>query len=157
MNPVNSAHFAAAAALLLGLCAPAAAQQADVPYWASLTANKVNMRVGPARDYRIAWIYRRDELPIKVVRLHEGWRLVEDPDGERGWILSRFLSRRRTAVVRERVAEMREGPGSGRLMWRLEPGVIGRLGDCADEWCRIEVRGRSGYVPADQLWGDGPP
>jgi SH3-like domain-containing protein len=160
MGRVDIVNFAlrfAAAGLLLGFAAPAAAQDREVPYWVSLTADKVNMRVGPARDYRIAWVYRRDKLPLKVVRLHEGWRLVEDPDGARGWVLSRFLSRRRTAIVAGGVAELREGAGSGAVMWRLEPGVIGELGDCAQGWCRLEINGRFGYVRADRLWGDGAP
>ena len=156
MNRVNCVNFAAAT-VLLALPAPAAAQNREVPYWASLTADKVNMRVGPARDYRIAWVYRRDKLPLKVVRVHEGWRLVEDPDGARGWVLSRFLSRRRTAVVTGAVAELRDQAGAGQLLWRLEPGVIGELGDCADGWCRLGIRGRFGYVRADRLWGDGEP
>jgi len=154
MNRVNLVNFAVA--LVLGaLAAPAAAQNREVPYWASLTADKVNMRVGPARDYRIAWVYRREQLPLKVVRVHEGWRLVVDPDGARGWVLSRFLSRRRTAMVVGAVAELRERPGSGPVLWRLEPGVIGELGDCGDGWCRLGIRGRYGYVRADLLWGGG--
>src|ERR1043166_849615 len=135
MNRVNLVNFAVA--LVLGaLAAPAAAQNREVPYWASLTADKVNLRVGPARDYKISWLYVRKGLPVKVVRLHEGWRLVEDPEGTQGWVLSRFLSRKRGALVKGGIAEMRErAGGGGRLLWRLEPGVVGKLGDCAGGWC----------------------
>ena len=62
----------------------ASAQGRDVPYWTSLQADEVNMRVGPAESYRIEWVYKRIGLPLKVVRRQEGWRLVEDPDGARG-------------------------------------------------------------------------
>ena len=84
---------------LLAVSFAPTAQAADdeLPYWVTLTADKVNMRVGPAPDYAIRWVYVRDGLPLKVVRLHEGWRLVEDPDGARGWMLARFLSRSRGA------------------------------------------------------------
>jgi SH3-like domain-containing protein len=79
---------------LLAVAAPArAADNEDVPYWASLRANEVNLRVGPAETYRIAWVYRREGLPMKVLRRMDGWRLVEDPDGARGWMLARFLTR----------------------------------------------------------------
>jgi SH3-like domain-containing protein len=144
------------AALLL---APqtARAEEGEVPYWVTLTADKVNMRVGPARDYRIAWHYRRDGLPLKVVRLHEGWRLVEDPDGARGWILSRFLSRARGALVRGTVAEIRDKPSGGRLLWRAEPGVVGRLGDCEAGWCKFDAGGRKGWIAASAIWGEGEP
>jgi len=145
------------AVVMLAFPATAAAQD-ELPYWATLTADKVNMRVGPARDYAIRWVYRRDGLPLKVVRLHEGWRLVEDPDGARGWILARFLSRARGAVVVANDAKMREKPGGGgKLMWRVEPGVVGRLGDCRDGWCKLDVTGHKGWISRQAIWGDGEP
>jgi SH3-like domain-containing protein len=134
-----------------------AADEDDLPYWASLTADVVNMRVGPARDYKIAWVYQRKLLPLKVVRRHEGWRLVEDPDGAEGWVLARFLSRKQTAIVQGATAEMRERPGGGRLMWRVEPGVVGRVGGCEAGWCRFDVAGRAGWIAADAIWGEGKP
>ncbi|MBU1756201.1 MAG: hypothetical protein KJ703_04305, partial [Alphaproteobacteria bacterium] len=68
------------AALAL-FAAPAQAQERDVPYWASIRASELNMRVGPSRDYKVSWVYRRPGLPVKVVRVMEGWRLIQDPDG----------------------------------------------------------------------------
>jgi SH3-like domain-containing protein len=37
------------------------------------------MRVGPSEAYPIEWVYRRQGLPVKVVRVMQGWRLVEGP------------------------------------------------------------------------------
>lgn len=147
------------AVLAAVLCAPASAQDADVPYWASIRASEVNMRVGPAESYRIDWVYKRAGLPMKVVRKQEGWRLVEDPEGARGWILSRFLSRDRTAIVTGKgEAEMRaEGREGAALRWRLEPGVTGALGACDAGWCKLDVGGHKGYVREDRLWGVGDP
>jgi SH3-like domain-containing protein len=149
-----------AALTLLAAAAPAlAADEEEVPYWASLRADRVNLRVGPAATYRILWVYRRAGLPMKVLRRMEGWRLVQDPDGARGWMLARFLKRDRGAIVKGRgPAEMRErGDATARLLWRVEPGVSGKLGDCDAGWCRFEVSGRAGYVAQDRLWGTGQP
>jgi SH3-like domain-containing protein len=139
--------------------APAAAQDAKVPYWASIRASEVNMRVGPAEEYKIAWVYRRQQLPLKVLRVKEGWRLVEDPDGAKGWMNQRFLTRQRTAyVVGPGSAEMRQsGDAGARLLWRLAPGNVGLLGDCQAGWCRFEMGERKGFVPQRQLWGAGEP
>jgi SH3-like domain-containing protein len=148
------------AVLALFTAVPAlAADDDEVPYWASLRADAVNLRVGPAETYRIAWVYHRAGLPMKVLRRMEGWRLVQDPDGARGWMLARFLKRDRSAIVKgEGLADMREkGESGARLLWRLEPGVSGRLGDCDDGWCRFEVGTRAGYVPEERLWGVGNP
>jgi SH3-like domain-containing protein len=96
---------------------------------------------------------------VKVVRLMQGWRLVEDPDGARGWILRRLLNPARGALVTgEGLAEMRSEPGGeGALLWRVEPGVVGNLGECQDAWCELTVGTRKGWIKAERLWGDGDP
>lgn len=151
------------AALLLAAVPPAAqeaaAQEAKVPYWASIRVEEVNMRVGPGESYRILWVYKRQNLPLKVLRLKEGWRLVRDPDGAEGWMLAQFLSRERGAIVSGKgLAEMREsGSDSARLRWRLEPGVTGKLGECAEGWCEFDAAGHKGWVRQERLWGSGEP
>src|SRR6187401_2910337 len=85
--------------LLLLLAAPAAAQNREVPFWASLRASEAFMRVGPSEDFPIDWVYRRQGLPVKVLRINQGWRLVEDPDGTQGWIVARLLTPERGAIV----------------------------------------------------------
>ena len=143
------------------LLAPAvrAADAESVPSWAALRNSQTNMRVGPGRDYRINWIYVRAGLPLKVWREMEGWVLVEDPDGARGWMLTQFVARKaHTAMVRGEIAEIRENrDGSGKLLWRAQPGVIARLGECGAGWCKVDIDGRQGYVAQTALWGAGQP
>ena len=145
--------------LCLPLAGPAAGQDREVPYWATLRATEVNMRVGPSEAYPIAWVYRRQGLPVKVLRVREGWRLVQDPGGERGWIVARLLDPERGAIViGNGLAAMREEPdGGSRVLWRAEPGVVGALGNCEDGWCEFDVGGREGWVRAERLWGAGEP
>lgn len=144
------------------LAAPAHAEDDGVPYWASLRGRDVNMRVGPGEDYRINYRYHREDLPMKVLRVMDGWRLVQDPSGARGWMLARFLKRERGAIVKgERggpSVDMREKPeADARLLWKLEPDVTGKLKDCGDGWCKLDVAGHVGYVREDALWGTGNP
>lgn len=130
-----------------------------MPYWASIKTEKLRMRAGPGQDFPIRWIYKRHGLPLKVVRVHEGWRLVRDPDGAEGWVSQNLLSKARGAiVVGEGLAEIRSGPSDGAsIRWRAEPGVVGQLGDCDAGWCEFNAGGRSGHVRADRLWGAGKP
>jgi SH3-like domain-containing protein len=145
--------------ILAAVATPAAAQDREVPYWATLRAEEVNMRVGPTEAYPIAWVYRRQGLPVKVLRVMQGWRLVEDPDGERGWIVARLLDPDRGAIVAgEGLAEMRVAPqASAKVLWRAEPGVVGALGNCEAGWCELDVAGREGWIRAERLWGAGEP
>jgi SH3-like domain-containing protein len=147
-------------ALLLSLAGAASAQQnREVPYWASLRAGEVNMRVGPSSDFPISWVYKRAGLPVKVIRVNQGWRLIEDPDGARGWVVARLLTPERAAlVVGKGMAELRaEGSSEGKVLWQAEPGVVGALGDCKTGWCKLSVGDRKGWVRSTRLWGPGEP
>lgn len=145
--------------VMLGISTPVDAQQREVPYWATIKPDELNMRVGPSTEYKIDWVYRRAGLPIKVIRVAEGWRLIQDVDGAQGWVLSSFLSPRRSAlVVGNGLAAIRDKPdASSKLKWNAEAGVVGYLGDCADGWCEFDVEGRAGWVQQDRLWGAGEP
>lgn len=145
---------------LLGLAAalfaaPAYAQEREVPYWASLRYDEVRMRVGPSEEYPIEWVYKRKGLPVKVVRVREGWRYVEDPEGDRGWIARSQLDPERGALVTGKgLADLRAGPSaSAALRWRAEPGVVAKLGTCREGWCEVEIAGRKGWIQQSRLWG----
>jgi SH3-like domain-containing protein len=74
-------------------------------------------------------------------------------------MLARFLSRDRSAYIHgKELADMRESGAAGaRLLWRLEPGNVGLLGNCKSGWCRLDVGGHVGFVRQDRLWGAGEP
>lgn len=145
----------------LGLAAvagPGATADTDVPYWASIRAGEAKMRAGPGRRYPSTWIYRRADLPVKVVQRHDDWRRVQDPDGASGWILRTLLSDRRTAMVRTPTTIHSDPSGTSHVNWRVEPGVVGRLGDCEAGWCQIDLaQGRVGFLREASVWGAGEP
>lgn len=150
----------AASLALMFAAIPAMAQDAEdgVPYWVSTAKDTANMRVGPGREYRINWTYVRKGVPLKVLRVMGSWRLVEDPEGARGWILSQFLTRARAGIVKGGITGLRENKdGSGRVLWRVAPGVIGKVGDCDAGWCVFDVDGRKGFAKSSSVWGAGKP
>jgi len=141
-------------ALLIASAGSAAPNVKPVPYWASLAKGEARMRVGPSQDYPASWIYRRRDLPVKVVEVYANWRKVEDPDGTQGWLHVRLLKDEATAIVKGEIAAMRDGPSAdARVLYRLEPGVVGRLSGCANGWCAVDVNGARGYVATNDLWG----
>ncbi|MDT8280225.1 MAG: SH3 domain-containing protein [Erythrobacter sp.] len=134
---------------------PLRAQERALPYWASLRYDEVRMRVGPSGEYPVDWIYKRKGLPVKVVRVREGWRLVEDPDGARGWIARSQLDPARGAmVVGTGLADVRAEPSSASaLNWRAQPGVVASLLRCRESWCEVDIAGRKGWTLRERLWG----
>jgi SH3-like domain-containing protein len=147
--------FTLALAALVGLLAPLKAQDRVLPYWAALRYETVNMRVGPSEEYPIAWVYNRKGLPVKVIRIREGWRLVEDHEGAQGWISASQLDLVRAGlVVGTGLAEVRAQPNAtAPVKWRAEPGVVAAMKKCKAGWCEVDIAGRKGFVAADRLWG----
>jgi SH3-like domain-containing protein len=144
------------AALLLGLAgASASAQDRPVPYWASIQSGEAMMRTGPARSYPGIWLYKRRDLPVRVLKRHENWRLIEDSEGTRGWMLRTMLTERRTALVKgsaPRPVHARPEESS-RVRYLAEPGAVGRLEECDDGWCQISFGQREGHMKVADLWG----
>ena len=146
------------AVLALAMAVPLGAQAQDsrpTPYWASISAGEAMMRTGPGRNYPATWLYRRADLPIKVVEIYPNWRKVEDPGGTTGWMLVNLLSDTRTAIVTGDAPQPlhEKADEASHVRYLAAPGVVGRLSKCGAGWCRFEVRGRGGYVRTDHLWG----
>ena len=144
--------------LVLGLlCAavPAAALDKVPPYWASIASGEAMIRTGPGRNYPGTWLYKRRDLPVRVVKIYSSWRLIEDPEGTRGWMLVTLLSDRRTALVKPGVprAIYEKRDRASRVAYLAEPGVVGRIEDCDGDWCKFSVGKRAGWVAQGDVYG----
>ena len=142
---------------LLLITAPAVAQDKTPPYWASIASGEAMVRTGPGRNYPGTWLYKRRDLPVRVIKIYSSWRLIEDPDGTRGWMLVTLLSDRRTALVKpgqpRAIHEKRDR--ASRVAYLAEPSVVGRIEDCDGRWCRFAVGKRAGWIAQDEIYGVG--
>jgi SH3-like domain-containing protein len=128
-----------------------------VPRFVSLATDRVNVRFGPGKQYPINWVFARKDLPVEIIAEFDTWRKIRDADGDEGWIHASLLSSRRTIMVTGKVRDLRRTPSpNSRVVLRAEPGVIGRLFDCEENWCRIEIEGRRGWLQRDEFWGTQP-
>ena len=157
---MRKALAVAALSVIALLAAPGAVAQdkRETPYWASISAGKALMRTGPGKNYPAIWLYQRADLPVKVLEVYPSWRKVQDPDGTTGWMLVNLLSDTRTGIVRgAEPRPLRDAPQPGsRVLYRAEPGVVGRLSECARNWCRFDVAGRRGFIQTEHIWGTNP-
>jgi SH3-like domain-containing protein len=136
--------------------APAFAQKKEA-YWASIGPDEARMRTGPGRQFPASWVYRRAGLPVKVIETYPNWRKIEDPSGTQGWMQANLISETRTAIVTSEIRPLRDRPDAeARIILRAEPGVVGRISECAKGWCKFDVRGRMGFMEAQHIWGADP-
>jgi SH3-like domain-containing protein len=137
-----------------------------VPRYVSLKTDRVNLREGPSKDHRTAWVFQRAGLPVEIVAEYETWRRIRDSEGTEGWVLHSLLSGRRTALVMPWDRDEGAPPVSlldrpddkGGTVAQLQPGVITSVRDCNGTWCRVLVvmegaRDLEGYMRQEKLWG----
>lgn len=132
-----------------------------LPRFVSIKSERVNMRIGPGRDYKVAWMFVQSGLPIEIIQEFDNWRKVRDWEGEEGWILQSLLSGKRTAIA----APWREGEADGfvklharadeaaAISARLEPNVVVDIEKCDGQWCEVTASGRKGHLRQTELWG----
>jgi len=142
--------------ILACVASPLAASERAVPYWASITAGDALMRTGPGRNYPATWRYRRADLPVLVLQVHDNWRKIRDFEGAEGWMASVLLSAERTALVVGEIHPLHGAPSTAsRVIWRVSPGVVGKIRHCSDGWCEFRIAGKAGYIETSALWGVG--
>jgi SH3-like domain-containing protein len=125
-----------------------------VPRFVSLGADQVNLRYGPGREYPVSWVLTRKGLPVEIIAEFDAWRKVRLHDNDEGWIHSSLLSSRRTIVIKDEIAELRRTPANdARIVLRAEPGVVGELLECEEDWCRVDIQGRRGWLRSAAFWG----
>ena len=137
-----------------------------LPRFVSLKAERVNMRVGPGKEYAVAWRFMKSGLPLEVIQEYDNWRRVRDADGDTGWIHGSLLSGKRTAIATPWrnasdeggvITVYRDSRAGADVVARLQPGVVGEIEGCDGAWCEIEVRHQdrtlSGFVAQVDLWG----
>ena len=144
------------AAFVFLAAGPALAQEKQPPYWASIASGQAMTRTGPGKNYPGVWLYQRRDLPVRVVKKYDTWRLIQDPDGAQGWMLVTLLSDRRTAIVRS--GEPRpvrvDRSETAKVHYLAEAGAVGRIDKCkGDGWCRISFGKKDGFIHTSDLWG----
>ncbi len=151
------------AVLAAGLTAMATAQTRggrdapSAPRYQSLKSDTVHLRVGPGTQHPIEWVLQRRHLPVRVIAEIEQWRRIVDATGTTGWVHQQTLSSRRYAMVTGEIRSLRRAPQlDGPAIARLEPGVIGKLVECRDSWCRMEAGGFRGWIARSEIWGTDP-
>jgi SH3-like domain-containing protein len=127
-----------------------------LPRFAALRSDEVNLRAGPGTRYPIEWVYKRRELPVEILREFEVWRLVQDPEGIKGWVHQATLTGRRSFIVTGGDAVLvRDPQDSARRVAILKAGVIGHIRTCpaGSDWCQVQAGDYRGWLKRGQVWG----
>lgn len=132
-----------------------------IPRFVSLKPARVNIRVGPGRDYAVSWLYTRSGLPVEIIQEYDNWRRIRDVDGTEGWVYQSLLAGKRTGIIApwergksENLIDLHSsGSDTSRVVARAEAGVIGTIRECTGQWCEVETQGTRGWIKQALIWG----
>jgi len=125
-----------------------------LPRYVSLKARRANARRGPSTVYPIDWVFTQPGIPLEIIAEFENWRKVRTVDDAEGWIVSSFLSGRRTGLITTDDTHMHILPDDSTLaVAKANRMVIAKIRTCKDDWCLIEIEDQKGWVHKTNLWG----
>lgn len=134
--------------------AQSATEKLPLPRFACIRSKKVNIHVGPGKEYPTEWTFVRQDMPIEIIAEFDTWRQIRDHEGTTGWVHKSLLSGKRTGLVKEDQCKLRNKPEEeGKTIAILKENVILKLKECKSDWCRVDVNGHSGWLPRKSIWG----
>jgi SH3-like domain-containing protein len=131
-----------------------------LPRFVSLKSAKVNVRIGPGKDYPVSWLYMKPGLPVEIIGEYDLWRRIRDSEGTEGWVYHSLLSGSRTSIAAPwlkgkatTIDVYRTPAADAPVVAMMEPGVVSSVAECHAGWCNVEVASRAGFVKQAELWG----
>ncbi|UWU31707.1 SH3 domain-containing protein (plasmid) [Rhizobium sp. WSM1274] len=130
-----------------------------IPRFVSLKTTRARMRIGPAFEYAVKWLYQAPGLPLEITEEYGNWRQVRDSDGVSGWMHQSLLSSNRTAVIgpwlKETTALRAQARQNSFAKAELESRVRVQILSCTLSWCNVALNKDhiSGFVEKSALWG----
>ena len=119
----------------------------------SLKKNKTNVRYGPSLDYPINYIYRKVNLPVKLIDKKENMRRVIFLDNNSGWIHRSQLKESKSIIILEEKILFKKPSNFSRPVARLEKGRLLVIKECKDDWCNIRTDKYKGWIKTKNVWG----
>tara|TARA_E500000331_G_scaffold223143_1_gene213694 strand:+ start:1357 stop:1800 length:444 start_codon:yes stop_codon:yes gene_type:complete len=122
-------------------------------YFLSLKKNKVNVRYGPGFDYEVKYIYRKTNLPVKVIDKKENFTKIIDLKKNSGWIHISQLKKSKSFIVTKNKILFKKPSNFSKPIARIQKGRLLLYKDCKKKWCNVKTGGFSGWIKTDNLWG----
>ena len=118
-----------------------------------LKNDKVNVRYGPSFDYPIKYIYKKINLPVKVIDKKENFRRIIDIKKNGGWIHISQLKQSKSFITASNKILFKKPTKFSKPSAKIETGRLLLVKKCERNWCLVETKSFKGWVDEEDLWG----
>jgi SH3-like domain-containing protein len=119
----------------------------------SLKKNKVTVRYGPGFDYPIKFIYKKINLPVKLIDKKENFRRIIDLKKNSGWIHISQLKKINSIIILENKILFKKPSKFSKPISRLEKGRLLIIKKCQNKWCNVKTENYTGWLKKENIWG----
>ena len=118
-----------------------------------LKNDKVNVRYGPSFDYPIKFVYKKIQLPIKVIDKKENFRRIIDHKNNSGWIHISQLKKSNSVIATQDKILFKKPTSFAEPIAQIKEGRMLIIKRCENIWCKIIAEEYEGWVKINNLWG----
>ena len=126
---------------------------AGTEYFLMLKNKKVNVRFGPNMNSPIKYVYKKINLPVKVIDKKENFRRIIDHKKNSGWIHISQLRKSKSLIVTSQKILFKKPTKYSKPLARLDVGRLLLIKKCEKNWCNIETEKFSGWIDKTNIWG----
>ena len=119
-----------------------------------LKNNKVNVRYGPSFDYPIKYIYKKIQLPVKLIDTKENFRRIIDHKKNSGWIHISQLRKSKSYITTSNKILFKKPTKYSKPLAKIEKGRLLIVKKCERNWCNIQTDKFSGWIDKTNIWGE---
>ena len=120
----------------------------------SLKKDKVNVRYGPGFDYEVKYIYKKINLPVKIIDKKENFRRIVDFKKNSGWIHISQLKKSKSLITTSSKILFKKPTKYSKPVAKLEKGRLLLVKKCKKYWCNIKTENFSGWIDKTNIWGE---
>ena len=122
-------------------------------YYLILKNNKVNVRYGPGFDYPIKFVYKKKNLPVKVIDKKENFRRIIDFKNNSGWIHASQLKEGKAFILLEDQILFTKPTKYSKPILKIAKGRLLVVKKCKKIWCRVKTENYTGWIKSEKVWG----
>ena len=127
---------------------------AESNYFLMLKNNKVNVRYGPGFDYPIKFVYKKKNLPIKVIDKKENFRRIIDFKNNSGWIHTSQLKKGKAFILLEDQILFTKPTKYSKPVLKISKGRLLVVKKCKKIWCSVKTENYTGWIKNENVWGN---
>jgi len=122
-------------------------------YYLILKNNEVNVRYGPGFDYPIKYVYKKKNLPIKVIDKKENFRRIIDFKKNSGWIHVSQLKKGKSLILLKDQILFSKPTRYSKPIIKIVKGRLLLVKKCKNKWCKVKTEDYLGWVVTNNIWG----